>query len=132
MTKPEILSLLSEMIAFAETDGKLVEREMDFLKAVAKQLKVSDDVFAQLLQNRADYVPLKPESQRILQFYRLVLLMNVDENISEQEVKAVYAFGLKMGLQADAITSVLESMHQFPNKIIPPEKLIEIFKRQHN
>lgn len=132
MTKSEKLSLLSEMIAFAESDGEIKEIEMNFLKAIANQLGVDEVTFDQLLENKAIYIPLKPEAERILQFHRLVLLMNVDTDIHQEEIKAVYEFGLKMGLSANAIKQVLEAMHQYPNKVVPPEILIDIFKRQYN
>jgi uncharacterized tellurite resistance protein B-like protein len=128
----EKLSLLSEMITFAQADNRVKDSEYNFLLAVARQLGVNKQVFDSLFTVKVDAIPLKSESQRILQFHRLVLLMNVDQEQHLEEMIKLREFGLKMGLSPAAIQTVLEIMHQYPNKVIPPKVLIDIFKAQHN
>ncbi len=131
-TQREKLSLLSEMIAFARADHEIKDSEYNFLLAVAKQLGVNKQVFDSLFTVKVDKVPLKQEAQRILQFHRLVLLMNVDQENHHKEMDRIRDFGLKMGLSPMAIHTVLEVMHEYPDKIIPPEVLINIFKAHYN
>ena len=132
INRVEKLSLLSEMIAFARVDNSLKEIEYNFLLGVAKQLGISQTDFDYLLTNPVSYVSLKSYSERIVQFHRLVLLMNIDAEVSSKELNKLHNFGLRMGLNFDAINKVLELMESFPNKVIPPDFLIDIFKVQYN
>ena len=132
INRAEKLSLLSEMIAFARVDNSLKEIEYKFLLGVAKQLDITQEDFDYLLTNPVTYVKLKSYSERIVQFHRLVLLMNIDKDITPREIHKLHNFGLRMGLNFDAINRVLELMESFPNKIIPPDFLLDIFKVQYN
>lgn len=132
INRVEKLSLLSEMIAFARVDNSLKEIEYNFLLGVAKQLGICQTDFEYLLTNPVTYVKLKSYSERIVQFHRLVLLMNIDNEITTRELIKLHNFGLRMGLNFDAINKVLELMESFPNKLIPPDFLIDIFKVQYN
>lgn len=132
INRVEKLSLLSEMIAFAQTDASIKSIEYKFLLGVAKQLEISQDDFDYLFDHPVTYVHLKSHSERIVQFHRLVLLMNLDKEISKKELVKLYNFGLRMGLSNESISNVLDLMESFPNKIVPPDFLIEIFKIQYN
>ena len=132
INRVEKLSLLSEMIAFAKNDNKIKNVEYDFLLGVAKQLDISREDFDYLIEHPVNYTHLKSYSERIVQFHRLVLLMNIDEEITNQEIVKLYNFGLRMGLSHESITKVLYLMESFPNKIVPPDVLIDIFKVQYN
>ncbi len=138
INKVEKLSLLSEMIAFAQYDKKdIKEIEYNFLLGVAKQLEVSRHDFNYLITHPVNYTHLKSHSERIVQFHRLVLLMNIEQEHDEERSKAegvikLYNFGLRMGLSHESISKVLYLMDSFPNKIVPPDVLIDVFKTQYN
>lgn len=120
------------MIAFAQTDTNIKSIEYKFLLGVARQLEISQEDFDYLFKYPVTYVHLKSHSERIVQFHRLVLLMNLDKDISEKELVKLHNFGLRMGLSHESINRVLDVMESFPNKIVPPDFLIEIFKVQYN
>ena len=136
VNRVEKLSLLSEMIAFAKYDKDIKNIEYNFLLGVAKQLDISREDFEYLLENPVTYTHLKSHSERIVQFHRLVLLMNIEQEYDEENNSAgvikLYNFGLRMGLSHESITKVLYLMESFPNKIVPPDVLIDIFKTQYN
>ncbi len=135
INRVEKLSLLSEMIAFAKYDKDIKRIEYNFLLGVAKQLDISREDFEYLLENPINYIHLKSHSERIVQFHRLVLLMNIENNNGDNNSSGViklYNFGLRMGLSHESITKVLYLMESFPNKIVPPDVLIDIFKTQYN
>ncbi|RKE90866.1 TerB family tellurite resistance protein [Ichthyenterobacterium magnum] len=132
INRVEKLSLLSEMIAFAQIDENIKSIEYKFLSGVAKQLEISKEDFDYLIVNPVTYKHLKSHSERIVQFHRLVLLMNLDKDISRKELVKLHNFGLRMGLSHESINKVLDLMESFPNKIVPPDFLIEIFKVQYN
>ncbi|MGA1227374.1 MAG: TerB family tellurite resistance protein [Tamlana sp.] len=137
INRVEKLSLLSEMIAFAKYDKDIKNIEYNFLLGVAKQLDISREDFEYLLEDPVSYTHLKSHSERIVQFHRLVLLMNIEQEYGDDHNKSsgavkLYNFGLRMGLSHESITKVLYLMESFPNKIVPPDVLIDIFKTQYN
>jgi len=120
------------MIAFAKVDKTVKEPEYGFLLGVAKQLGVDRETFDSLFEKNIEHIMPKSQAERILHFHRLVLLMNVDEEQHQVEVSRLHNIGLGMGLPPSAIEQVLSIMHQYPNKIVPPNVLIEIFKAHYN
>ena len=128
----EKLSILSEMIAFAKIDKIVKQPEYNFLLSVATQLGVDRETFDSLFEKEIAHIIPKSQADRILHFHRLVLLMNVDDEQHQIEVSRLHNIGLGMGLPPSAIEQVLTIMHQYPNKIVPPNVLIDIFKAHYN
>jgi len=120
------------MISFAKGEDNIKQIEYNFLLGVAKQLDISREDFDYLIEHPVTYTHLKSHSERIVQFHRLVLLMNIDDENTSKDVIKLYNFGLRMGLSHESITKVLYLMESFPNKIVPPDVLIDIFKTQYN
>jgi len=131
-SRKEKLSILSEMIAFAKVDNKVKPEEFNFLQSVAEQLGVEKKAFEELFHTKVEHVIPKSEADRILQFHRLVLLMNVDNKQDQIEINRIHNVGLEMGLPPSAIEQVLSIMHQYPNKIVPPKVLVNIFRAHYN
>ena len=128
----EKLSLLSEMIAFAQTAASMNIIEYKFLLGIARLLEISQEDFDYLFKFPVNYLHLKTHSVRIVQFHRLVLLLNLDQNITMKELSKLHNFGLRMGLGHESINRVLDLMESFPNKIVPSDFLIDVFKVQYN
>ena len=120
------------MIAFAKYDKDIKDIEYNFLLGVARQLEISREDFDYLIEHPVTYTHLKSHSERIVQFHRLVLLMNIDSESSSKGAIKLFNFGLRMGLSHESISKVLYLMESFPNKIVPPDVLIDIFKTQYN
>lgn len=131
-TYEERISLLSEMIAFAIVDGELHDNEYDFLAIVAEELGIDKSVFLSLFDKQKEIIIIKDEHQRIMQFYRLALLMHVDDVLHEREVRAINEIGIKMGLNPMGIRKTLKAMEDSPNKMVAAEFLICAFEEQHN
>ncbi|WP_036379233.1 hypothetical protein [Muricauda sp. MAR_2010_75] len=131
-TYEEKLSILSEMIAFARVDHSLKDSEYGFLLKVASNLGIDRATFEGLLKEKSPKVILKSQAERIVQFHRLLLLMNVDQHQHKKEVDTLYNIGLRMGLPPAAISQVLQVMHNYPDNVIPPNVLINIFKAHYN
>ena len=128
----EKLSLLTELIKLARCDHKVHEQEYEFLLTIAQSLDVSKEDFDSLFEKYIEFTPPESEFERILQFHRLVLLMNVDKETSDLEVEFLIDIGIRIGLNPMATNQVLAEMNLYPDKIIPPDKMIEIFKEQYN
>tara|TARA_B110001450_G_scaffold141514_1_gene132518 strand:+ start:844 stop:1242 length:399 start_codon:yes stop_codon:yes gene_type:complete len=132
MSTEEKLSALSQLIAFARTGTVIKNVEYDFLILIANQIGVDKNTFDKLLKHPVPHLNLKSESERIVQFHRLLLLMNVDKVIETKELENIHLLGIKMGLNLQAIEQTLKVMHQYENNNIPPKILLNIFKTYYN
>ena len=128
----EKLSILSELIAFARVDYKIKDEEYDFLLSVANLMNVKKTSLDELLLQTTEISVPKSQIDRIVQFHRLLLLMNIDNEQHDKEIEKLHNIGLWMGLPPSAIGQVLEVMHQYPNNAIPPEILLNIFRAHNN
>lgn len=124
--------ILSDMIKLALVDNKLDEREYDFISSVAQRLGVPQEELAALIVSPLSTGVYKTELERITQFHRLVLLMNVDQETHIAEVDALRNYGLKIGIRPEAIEQVFNEMGDYEDKMIPSERLVEIFSRFYN
>ena len=132
ITYREKLSLIGDMIELSKVDGTLHEREYDFIKMVADELKVRDEDFDELFKIPNELLVFKSEIKRIEHFYRLALLSHCDNHHHEREHEFMYQLGLKLGLNPFAIKRVLHEMEKSPTRMVDAELLLEIFKVQHN
>lgn len=128
----ERLGLLKQLILMAKADEEVREIEFEFLLILADQMGVSKDEFLDLFEQYISFHPPKMEYDRILQFQRLIMIMNIDSEVDQDELDYLRKLGLRMGLHPSATDEVLRIMGTYPNKVVPPEKLIEIFKTFHN
>ncbi len=128
----EKLSLLTELIKLARCDHEVREQEYEFLLSTARNLEVSKEDFDHLFEKYIDFTPPESEFERILQFHRMVLLMNIDRETSPMEINFIKNLGIRFGLSPMATNQVLSEMENYPNKIVPADRLISIFKKQYN
>ena len=128
----EKLSLLTELIKLARCDEQVREQEYRFLMTIARSLDVRREDFDSLFEQYIEFTPPESEFDRILQFHRLVLLMNVDDESSDSELDFLRDIGIRMGLNSLATDRILVLMNEYPDKVIPPGRLIEIFKEHYN
>ncbi len=133
----EKLSLLSDLIAFSKLDKSLGCINHNFLLSVLRQLNISEVDFNDLMENSTSDKPLRFHIERIVQFYKLVLLLDIevhkhDTQNSSDGIAMLYNSGLRMGLSHDSINKVLYLMDSFPNKIVPLDLLKDIVKTQYS
>nr|WP_299768143.1 TerB family tellurite resistance protein [uncultured Dokdonia sp.] len=124
--------IISDMIALAKADNVLHEREYDFILAVAERLGLSKTDVDEIHANPLKINVLTTEIQRITQFHRLLLLMNVDQETHFAEMDALRNYGLKLGIRPEAIEQILNEMEDHENNMIPSDRLVQIFKRFYN
>jgi uncharacterized tellurite resistance protein B-like protein len=125
-------SLLLEMISFSIVDGKLHQRELDFIWIVAKELGFTRAEYSDLFHQELPHLPIKSEFQRIQQFYRLALIMHCDGVLHEKESIAIRQIAIDMGLNPGATKRVLKMMQESPNAMIDAKALLGMFQEQHN
>lgn len=131
-TYEQKISLLTDMIAFSIVDGKLHQREYEFLSIIAQELKIDKAVFDDLFHQELPTMSIKMEIHRIHQFYRLALLMHVDGILHEKEEIAIKQMAINMGLNPAATKKVLLLIKQSPKRVIDQKQLMDAFKEQYN
>ncbi len=131
-TQEEKIKLLSEMIAFSIVDGRLHEREYQFVWIVAQELGISKSDFNDLFHHELPDGIVKTEFERIQQFYRLALLMNCDGVLHPKEEEAIRQIAINMGLNPSATNRILKLMQKAPDGMISPSVLLEHFQEQLN
>jgi len=131
-TQEEKIKLLAEMIAFSVVDGRLHEREYQFVWIVAQELGINKDEFNELFHQELPSGVIKSEFERIQQFYRLALLMHCDGVLHSKEEEAIRQIAINMGLNPSATNRILKLMQKSPNAMIDAEVLLSIFQEQLN
>ncbi len=130
--KNDKLGILTELIKLAKADNELRDMEFQFLLSLASQMGVSKNEFIQLFEQYIEFLPPKLEFDRILQFHRLVLVMNVDQDTNDKEIEYIKQAGIRMGLNPLATNEILRIMENYPNKVVPTDVLMKVFRSFHN
>ncbi len=115
-----------------KADGKVKPSEIQLIQKLAKRLGVQKTDLSELFKHPQPSQTLYSEVDRITHFYRLVLVMRVDQETHESEVVALKNFGLKMGIRPIVADQIMKKMAQYKNGVVPPEELLKIFKIYYN
>lgn len=131
--RAENLGLMHQLVQVARSDRKLHGAELSFLKRLGNMLELGQDEMERAFSDEPiDFVPPSLEHYRLLQFYRMVLIMNVNLQVEDAEMQLVRNMGTKMGLSAVLIEAVFDEMKKAEGGIIPEEKLVSIFRSVNN
>ena len=125
-------NLLLDLIAFAQIDGKLHDKELMFLSLLSESLKINEKEFKALFHLEIKPTKPKTESERYEQFYKLALLMFSDGIKHPIEVNKLAEIGLFLGLNPFATKKILTLMEIAPKRIIAPEVIYKIIQEQYN
>lgn len=125
-------ALLSDLIVLAKADDKVTTSEYDFILTLAETMEIGKKAVDVLFKNPLPSVVQKTELDRITHFYKLILLMNVDNETHEKEITMIRDFGIKMGIRPGVMDQMLIKMEQYENKIIPSDEIMKIFKTYYN
>jgi len=131
-TLEEKLGLLKQLILVANADGKIKEAEYQLLLGLAANLGVSQEEFQKVFDLGVEVEMPKTDADRILQFHRMILMLNVDADAAPAEIDMVRKMGIMLGLNPQAIEIVLEEMKTYPNNLIPPDRMVQIFTKYMN
>src|SRR5690554_7984631 len=81
-------SILSDLINMVMADGKIDRSEIEFIKKLAKKMGVSKEKTLHLFENPQPSKPLYSEVDRITHFYKLLLMMEVDDETHQTEIRS--------------------------------------------
>jgi hypothetical protein len=128
----EQLNMIRQLIALAMADNNMDQMERLFIEKMAALMGIEKSQLEMLWKEEPEYHVPVSDFDRIVQFHRMVLLMNIDLRVEKEELTFIKETGLKMGIRPEAIEEVLETMKQYPHNLIPPDALTGIFKRYSN
>ena len=128
----ENINLLKDLIHLSVIDGELHDKEMDFIAIIATSLYIDKKTVYALFEKREPAAVIKSEFDRIVQFYRLALLMFTDGVLHNKEHQKLFEIGIKMGLNPQAMKVLIQKMESAPNTTINPTELIALFQIHHN
>lgn len=128
----EKLGLLKQLILVANADGKIKEAEYQLMLGLAGHMNVSKEDFEKVFEPGIEIAMPKNDADRILQFHRMILMLNVDADASPIEIDMVRKMGIMLGLNPQAIEIVFEEMKTYPNNLIPPDRMVQIFTKYMN
>ena len=126
------LSLIQDLIALSLADGNESFLEKNFINTIASNLGITEDEVEAIKNNPVEYNPENGETDRIIQFYRLLLLMGIDQNKTAEEISFCKETALKMGLNPIAVNNTIKQILSSKTGMMPPEEVIKIFQVQHN
>lgn len=125
-------SLLSDLITMVKADGKIKRSEMQLILKLAKRLGIPENEVSEIFEHPQPTQALYSEIDRITHFYRLALVMQVDQETHEAEIGALKNFGLKMGIRPVVADQIINIMNEYKNSPVPAEELLNIFKIYYN
>jgi uncharacterized tellurite resistance protein B-like protein len=125
-------SIISELIELSKVDGHVSDEEVKMIKTMGNMIGMSDAEILDCFKNPAPFDPETNAADRIIQFHRMVLLMNVDGEVHASELNHLRKIGVKMGLNPNAVSEVLTRMYDYPNNLIPSDELIRIYSKYMN
>lgn len=125
-------SLLSDLINMVLADGKIKPSEIEFIQRLARRMDISEKELIDLFENPQISRPVYSEVERITHFYKLILVMNIDNETHESEIVALKNFGLKMGIRPVVADQILKKLEESEDKIVPANELLKIFKIYYN
>lgn len=130
----EKLSHISDLFKLARIDDNQAIIENVFIERISIKMGVHlTDV--QALRSdilKADKMYPISEFKRITNFYNLLLVMLVDNEVHEEEIHFCKDLGLKMGLNPYAVNQVIDKLLENNFKPLEAEIVTSIFKQFHN
>ena len=128
----EKLGIISQIIALSEVSGHVSDQQIGLIQKIGNLLGLKNPDILEMFRKPVEFIPPEDHMERIVQFQRMMLIINVDQNVTIEEIEFVQLASIKMGLNPDAVKESLMRMHQFPNSAIPPEDLLRIFSKFMN
>ena len=128
----EKISQISDLISLMLCDGKVKEKEYDFVIRIADEMGISQLEVDMMFDKKNEFKPPKSEFDRIIQFYRLMIVMHADKVVDGKELNLLKNLAIKMGLNPITTDKLIELSHQYEDNRIPSDVFVKVFKANHN
>lgn len=129
MTREQKISHLKALYYLANADHIYSEIEARFIIAVARHLQIDLDELEDFSEKKPEIDIPEDEFTVYLLFHRLILLIMVDDEISNSEWTACKELGLDMGLPTEAITEIMDYVSSQGTEPRIARELLDIIRK---
>ena len=121
-------SHLANLIRIAKADEVVSPEEILFIHTLALKLGISGDDFKQIVGDpeRTKFVSPSNTKDKLAYFYELLVMMNMDLEVTEEERKISREIGSRFGLNLSKVDAALDYMQVRQKEIIRREEVIEL------
>ncbi len=127
MTHEEKMGMLRQLFEMTLSDGEIKPVEYKFLYEIALSLEVPLEDLEEMIEREYNYKLPKQFDERIVQIYRLALMMKVDKEIAHQEVNMLKSMALQLGLHPEAVDALLQAIKEKSDRVLSFDELEKIF-----
>lgn len=105
-----------------------------FNERIARSLGLSQEQLEDIYDNIEEYkfIPEKDELSRLTLFQRMVMLICMDQDLHEEELKNIKVIGLNIGLNPNLIQQYLLELQKFNYWQGKLPNVMKVFKVTHN
>lgn len=128
----EKLEILRQLYEMTKADGEIKPVEYQFLYEMAVSMEVPLETLEEMFEIDKQYQLPKEKLQRIIQIYRLALMMRVDKEVAETEIMTLKKLALQMKLRPEAVDQMLAQMAQKEDHTLNFDELFQIFNLREN
>jgi uncharacterized tellurite resistance protein B-like protein len=117
---------LKNVVALAQADGRLDAGEMAIIQKVALAAGVSEDELQDILDDPAELkiAAAASQTQRIEQFYDLILTMLVDGQIDKEESKLCFDVAAILGFEESMVQTLIGDVIESIRSELDPAEVI--------
>ena len=135
MRLEEKISLIKQLFDMSKADHNIDQTEVNFLYELAVSLELPLEILEDLFDEKPIYLKKQiPTSslERITQIYRLALMLNVDKQVTFDEVNLLRNLALELKLPPDSVNIMLSEILKSQTGTLKPDKLFQIFNTTGN
>jgi len=128
----EKLEILRQLYEMTKADGEIKPIEYQFLYEMAVSMEVPLETLEEMFEFDKQYKLPKEKLQRIIQIYRLALMMRVDKDVASTEIATLKKLALQMSLHPESVDQMLLQMDQKEDHTLNFDELFQIFNVREN
>ena len=132
MSMEEKLGILRQLYKMTQADNEVKPVEYSFLYEVALSMEVPLEQLEEIFDYETQFKLPKDLQNKIIQIYRLALIMKVDKDIAKEELDTLKSIALQMGLHPEAVHNMLDKMNTNETGTLDYNELMQIFKTHDN
>ncbi len=127
----EKILLIKQLYKMSKADQKIDKAELNFLYELALTLELPLEILEDIFDEKTIYLKERIPAnsvERIIQIYRLALMLNIDKHATIEEVNMLKNLAIELKLPPEPVDTMLSEIFKSKTGTIAPEKLFEIFK----
>jgi len=132
LSEAQKINLLRQLVKMARADNKFKFVELKYLTEIAELMNIPASELDNIIAS--DKIGPLPQTmlERARQLYRLTVMMMIDQIITTEELNLLKTFAVELGLQANGVDIMIETMNQNKGGMLLNKQLIEIFAIELN